>query len=197
MKRRQEKGKGGKKPIVIYNHYRHHGFVSPVSILSPVNPLSALGYLSKAISMAINTIIQDAFLRTVLDSSTETRQQCIALADISESSLHSASEPPTTSQQVEFSKQQKLLYARLAQLRGLNRNAILQVRSTKQLTAEARQEVDRLHLQLQNLYYEERHLRGEIAACESYEYVGVLFKCHLCANRMPLPSTATNSSNSL
>jgi hypothetical protein len=28
-----------------------------------------------------------------------------------------------------------------------------------------------LHLQLQNLYYEERHLRGEIAACESYEYV--------------------------
>jgi len=36
-----------------------------------------------------------------------------------------------------------------------------------------RQEVDKLHLQLQNLYYEQRHLQGEIAACESYEYVSI------------------------
>ncbi|KAF1815970.1 hypothetical protein P152DRAFT_455691 [Eremomyces bilateralis CBS 781.70] len=27
-----------------------------------------------------------------------------------------------------------------------------------------------LHLQLQNLYYEQRHLRGEIAACEAYDH---------------------------
>ena len=31
------------------------------------------------------------------------------------------------------------------------------------------QEIDALHLQLQNLYYEQRHLRGEIAGCEDYE----------------------------
>ena len=71
--------------------------------------------------------------------------------------------------QYELSKQQKILYSHLSQLRGLNRNALIKVRSTKQRTAEARQEIDRLHLQLQNLYYEERHLRGEITACESYE----------------------------
>lgn len=76
--------------------------------------------------------------------------------------------------QRDLAKQQRTLYARLGELRNLNRNAILQVRETKQLTAEARQEIDRLHLHLQNLYYEERHLRGEIAACESYELVGSL-----------------------
>ena len=74
---------------------------------------------------------------------------------------------------LELSKQQKLLYTYLAQLRGHNRNAIFAVRNTKQSTAEARQEIDRLHLQLQNLYYEQRHLRGEISACESYESVSM------------------------
>ncbi|KAF3768903.1 hypothetical protein M406DRAFT_355072 [Cryphonectria parasitica EP155] len=43
-------------------------------------------------------------------------------------------------------------------------------RDTKTQTAEARQEVDVLHLQLQNLYYEQAHLQGEIAACESYDH---------------------------
>merc|ERR1711977_653594 len=41
---------------------------------------------------------------------------------------------------------------------------------TQALTAEARQEVGKLHLQLQNLYYEQRHLQGEIAACESFDH---------------------------
>ena len=94
------------------------------------------------------------------------------LVDVAEANAISASQPPSIDVQLGFSKQQKLLYSYLAELRGLNRNAINGVRNTKQVTAEARQEIDRLHLQLQNLYYEERHLRGEIAACESYEYVG-------------------------
>ena len=71
--------------------------------------------------------------------------------------------------QASISREQKALHSDLGQLRGLNRNAILQVRNTKQETSEARQEIDRLHLQLQNLYYEERHLKGEIATCENYE----------------------------
>lgn len=84
--------------------------------------------------------------------------------------------PPLSSAELQrdLTKQQRTLYARLGELRSLNRNAILQVRETKQMTAEARQEIDRLHLHLQNLYYEERHLRGEIAACESYECVYTL-----------------------
>lgn len=124
-----------------------------------------------------HTIITDPFLQSVLDTSTQTRQQCMDLIDFSSANAVSAShyintkQPPSPDLHRELTKQQRTLYARLGELRSLNRNAILQVRETKQTTAEARQEIDRLHLHLQNLYYEERHLRGEIAACESYECV--------------------------
>lgn len=112
----------------------------------------------------------DPFLRSVLETATLTRQQCMTLLDHTAANPHPASEPPSQEAQLELSRQQKVLYSNLAQLRGLNRNAIFGVRYTKQSTAEARQEIDRLHLQLQNLYYEQRHLRGEIAACETYQY---------------------------
>ena len=114
-------------------------------------------------------IVTDPFLRSVLDISTQTRQQCIALLDLGEANAVRASEDPSYDIQLELSKQQKLMNAYLAQLRGSKRNAILSVRQTKSTTAEARSEIDRLHLQLQNLYYEQRHLQGEISACESYE----------------------------
>jgi len=116
-------------------------------------------------------IVTDAYLQSVLDISTHTRQQCMNLVDLAEANAVVGSGKPSLEVQLELSKQQKLLYSYLAQLRGSNRNAINKVRNTKQTTAEARQEIDRLHLQLQNLYYEERHLRGEITACESYEFV--------------------------
>ena len=121
--------------------------------------------------MATSDIVKDPFLERVLSTSARTREQCMNLVNVAEANASSASHPPALDVQLELSKQQKLLYTYLAQLRGLNRNAIMGVRNTKQVTTEARQEIDRLHLQLQNLYYEERHLRGEIAACESYEYV--------------------------
>lgn len=122
------------------------------------------------LKMTIEEIVTDTFLQSVLETSTVTRQQCMTLLDHTAVNPLTASKQPSQEAQIELSKQQKLLYSYLAQLRGLNRNAILGVRNTKQSTAEARQEIDRLHLQLQNLYYEQRHLRGEIAACESYEY---------------------------
>lgn len=144
-----------------------------------------------------HTIIIDPFLQSVFKISTQTRQQTMDLIDFTSANAISASvsphhhhqslndnsnstsdkpkqqQPPSSppDHQLELTKQQRTLYARLGELRSLNRNAILQVRETKQTTAEARQEIDCLHLRLQNLYYEERHLRGEIAACESYEYV--------------------------
>ena len=124
--------------------------------------------------MTIEEIVTDSFLKSVLDTSTSTRQQCIALLDLAEANALHALNSPSTELQLELSEQQKLLYSYLAQLRGSNRSAILSVRNTKQHTAEARQEIDRLHLQLQNLYYEQRHLRGEISACESYEYAYTL-----------------------
>ena len=114
-------------------------------------------------------IVTDSYLQSVLASSLHTREQCMNLIDLVEANAVAASQTPSLEVQLDISKQQRLLYSHLGRLRELNRNAILKVRNTKQTTAEARQEIDRLHLQLQNLYYEERHLRGEIAACESYE----------------------------
>ncbi|KAL9104094.1 MAG: hypothetical protein Q9187_008939 [Circinaria calcarea] len=120
--------------------------------------------------MTVEEIVTDPFLQSVLEISNQTRQQCINLLDLAETKAISASATLPQDTQLSLSKQQKLLYSYLAQLRGSNRNAILAVREAKQLTAEARQEIDRLHLQLQNLYYEQRHLRGEIIACESYDH---------------------------
>lgn len=114
-------------------------------------------------------IVTDFYLQSVLATSLHTREQCMNLINLVQANAIVASQTPSVEVQLEVSKQQRLLYSHLGQLRELNRNAILKVRNTKQTTAEARQEIDRLHLQLQNLYYEERHLRGEIAACESYE----------------------------
>lgn len=122
--------------------------------------------------MAIGDIVTDPSLLPVLRTSAETQDQCqklLALLDPTDLS----SESPDSNPALTASKQQKQLFAQLAQLRGQNRDAIFGVRDTKQSTAEARQEIDRLHLQLQNLYYEQRHLTGEIAACESYEYVNL------------------------
>lgn len=120
--------------------------------------------------MTVPEIITDAFLDSVLDVSQLTRDQCLALFSLAETyPLPTATTTPSPDAQQQSIKQQKLLHAYLSQLRGLNRDAILRVRQAKQATAEARQEVDRLHLQLQNLYYEQRHLRAEITACEAYE----------------------------
>ncbi|KAJ5095875.1 hypothetical protein NUU61_005231 [Penicillium alfredii] len=119
--------------------------------------------------MAISEIVSDESLLPVLKTSAETLVQCQQLLTL----LNPDAIPPDSNAQelaLAVSKQQKILFARLAQLRGQNRDAIFRVRDTKQSTAEARQEIDRLHLQLQNLYYEQKHLTGEIAACESYDH---------------------------
>ena len=136
--------------------------------------------------MTAGDIVTDPFLRHVLDISAHAGDQCLHLLDVAEDNALSAAHSPTPESQLELSKEQKLLYSYLTQLRGLNRNAILEVRNTKQVTAEARQEIDRLHLRLQNLYYEERHLRGEIAACESYEYSDSLDGHSGCENNTNL-----------
>jgi hypothetical protein len=122
-----------------------------------------------AFTMNIDDIVMDPALKLALETSKQTREQAIALLDLVSSLSPTSS--PSHEFQLQISKQQKLLLTYLAQLRGLHRNAQVGARETKASTAEARQEVDRLHLQLQNLYYEQRHLQGEIAACESYEYV--------------------------
>ncbi|KAJ5682045.1 uncharacterized protein N7477_001985 [Penicillium maclennaniae] len=118
--------------------------------------------------MTIAEVVTDESLQPVLGTSAETLAQCHHLLSL----LNPVATDPATLHDLSLaaSKQQKVLYALLAQLRGLNRDACFRVRDTKQATAEARQEIDRLHLQLQNLYYEQKHLTGEIAACEAYDH---------------------------
>lgn len=111
--------------------------------------------------MAIDNLVTDPSLTSALQTSEQSRDEAIALLDLLQTSKGS--------NKAEVAKQQGHLLASIAHLRGLHRHVTLAARDTKGLTAEARQEVDRLHLQLQNLYYEQRHLRNEIAACESYE----------------------------
>jgi THO complex subunit 5 len=117
--------------------------------------------------MNTNAIVTDPSLKALLDISTQAREQAIALIDL----VASLPAPHSAEAQILVSKQQKILYAYIAQLRGSIRQAHFGARDTKAATADARQEVDRLHLQLQNLFYEQRHLQGEIAACEAYECV--------------------------
>lgn len=118
--------------------------------------------------MTSDELITDPLLLSVLQSAEKTRQQSLAILDLIES-FH-ASDAGTEATALEHSKQYKLLNAHLAQLRSLNRKAVLGVRQTKQETAEARQEIDTLHLQLQNLRYEQNHLHGDIAACRDYQH---------------------------
>ncbi|KAL8673457.1 MAG: hypothetical protein Q9168_002124 [Polycauliona sp. 1 TL-2023] len=121
-------------------------------------------------SMLSGDIVQDPFLQSVLAASIHARQQCMQLIDLAERSAIASTETLPDDTKLHLSEQQRQLNADLASLRQASRDSILEVRATKQETAEARQEVDRLHLQLQNFYYEERHLRGEISACESYDH---------------------------
>ncbi|EME79881.1 uncharacterized protein MYCFIDRAFT_112167, partial [Pseudocercospora fijiensis CIRAD86] len=108
--------------------------------------------------------ITDPTLLSVLSAAAESRRQCLEMLTFIEQNGASAYESS------DLNLSQKKLASRLAILRGLNRNAVMSVRATKQETTEARQEIDSLHLTLQNLFYEQRHLRGEIGACEEYDH---------------------------
>jgi THO complex subunit 5 len=126
--------------------------------------------------MAVDPQVTDPSLASVLETSSSAREQALALVDLVAQAHAAAGDAPLSlGAQAEISRQQKLLTTNLSRLRGLHRAACFGARDTKGVTAEARQEVDRLHLQLQNLYYEQRHLEDEIQACESFEWVHHVF----------------------
>ena len=117
--------------------------------------------------------ITDPLLLSVLEAATQARTQSLLILDLIDTYNTSSTPPPptsttTSSALLDLSKHQKALTALLTRTRRLDHSAILAARATKAETALARQEVDSLHLELQNLYYEQRHLRGEIAACEDF-----------------------------
>ena len=74
----------------------------------------------------------------------------------------------------QLSTDQKKLTNLKIMLRGFNREMYLQNRSVKTSTAEAKAQVDNLYLSLQNLKYEQQHLRTEIQDCRNYAYVLII-----------------------
>ncbi|KAF3924702.1 hypothetical protein AA313_de0207063 [Arthrobotrys entomopaga] len=116
--------------------------------------------------------IQEPHLQDCLLALQETRDICLQLLQqdreraLATADPNAMLPPPPTDR----AKSQKQLYASIARLRSVHRNAYMVLRQTKQTTSEARQEQDRLHLQLQNLYYQQRHLRGEIDACLDFPH---------------------------
>lgn len=137
----------------------------------PLTPATAL--------MTAADIITDPDLRAVLDAATLAQQQCDALLTLLAHHPLPPKTPTTTTNPADslppgvadaISASQKTLHAHLAAVRNQNRRALLSVRGTKTATAEARHEVDTLHLALQNLYYKQRHLESEIKACQGYEH---------------------------
>jgi len=73
----------------------------------------------------------------------------------------------------EFAANQKTLTNLKIMLRGFNREMYLQNRTAKAATAEAKAQFDNLYLNLQNLKYEQQHLRSEIEDCRNYAYAAI------------------------
>ena len=128
--------------------------------------------------MDLDTIITDPSLRSTLAASAETKASCLSLLSSLSSQLPvpsastqpQAEPPPPFSKDVPTVRSKSSLHASVSQLRGLNRHTIQQIRATKAETAAAKSELDTLHLQLQNLLYEQSHLLSEIAAAEGYDH---------------------------
>ena len=119
--------------------------------------------------MTTDSHITDPFLLSVLEVAARAREQSLAILDLIHQ-YHTSANTDIDDAPLQISRQQKILNTYLVQLRGLTRKAAFGARTTKEETGRARQEIDSLHLELQNLYYEQRHLRGEIAACEDYAH---------------------------
>jgi THO complex subunit 5 len=120
-------------------------------------------------------LVTDPHLRSVIDAADQACQYALQLTDLLEQNPPPSSESttdPTTLVDPSVEDQCRDLQTKLAYtlaiVRKGHRDASLEVRNTKQATADARHEIDSLHLHLQNLLYEERHLLSEIHAADSY-----------------------------
>lgn len=113
--------------------------------------------------------LSDPTLLKAFETAENTRAQALAMADFIDTHPQ-AGEVPDAVDAKQLAKMKKTLLAHLAILRGEHRRAVYLGRDTKSLTATARSEIDSLHLELQNLFYEQQHLRNEIAACENYPH---------------------------
>lgn len=121
------------------------------------------------LTMTLIPNTEDPIITETLALSDSLRLACHSLLDLLESTTKSS-----TSQEIDVetrtqrARHVKRLEAMLTQLKALHRAAFVATRESKERTARMRSEVDRLNLGLQNLWYESRHLRGEIVGCKDF-----------------------------
>jgi len=125
-------------------------------------------------SSSARTHVTDPRLKPVLDVSDQARTAALHFLDVSSkaavSAQSTADTPPDISHALAITRAQKPVFAYLTHLRARNRDMAHLIREDKAATTTSRAEVDTLHLSLQNLQYENRHLAGEIAATENHPH---------------------------
>ncbi|KAK9354839.1 Fms-interacting protein-domain-containing protein [Lipomyces doorenjongii] len=77
-------------------------------------------------------------------------------------------DPAVVTAESEFAGVAKALLAHSFHLRKMNRLYQVSSKDTKEYIAQKRIEVDRLQLELQNMYYRQRYLRKEIELCNDF-----------------------------
>ncbi|KAL9052643.1 MAG: hypothetical protein Q9162_005270 [Coniocarpon cinnabarinum] len=113
----------------------------------------------------------ESFLRSIQGVVDSLREQTFALLTlVNEQHATSEAEGSKAVSTPEILKGRRAINEQVAILRHHNRHLAFLVRDTKAITGRYRAEVDRLHLSLQNLYYEQHHLEGEITGCEEYPH---------------------------
>ncbi|KAJ8611573.1 hypothetical protein MRB53_037876 [Persea americana] len=135
-------------------------------------------------STSTAALIKDPFLLSILTTASLLRAQTLSLLDLTSASASASTstsipthdtedtdtDPAPTSASATITSSRAKVIAYMARLRAQNRQLAHAIRATKAQTASSRSEIDTLHLALQNLYYEQRHLQSEIAACEGYPH---------------------------
>ncbi|KAL8276853.1 hypothetical protein RQP46_010784 [Phenoliferia psychrophenolica] len=92
-----------------------------------------------------------------------------SLRDLADSVLQSRTDASTSSVPFDPTSALKASTPLFAYLQTVNREAALHSKACKDKTSAARLEMDRAHLRLQNLKFEQNHLEQEIRKCEEYE----------------------------
>jgi len=109
----------------------------------------------QAIEEKIAALVRDPSLQEALEASRLAKTECRRFID-------------TKGSRDDESSILNNIAAYLVKLRHMNRDAMLTCKSKRAGIAERKALVDERLLQLQNLHYQQQHLRGEIKQCEDY-----------------------------
>ncbi len=118
----------------------------------------------QAIEEKIAALVRDPSLQEALEASRLAKTECRRFIDTKGSRDDETMEVDSG----DTSSILNNIAAYLVKLRHMNRDAMLTCKSKRAGIAERKALVDERLLQLQNLHYQQQHLRGEIKQCEDY-----------------------------